>query len=189
MQEQFFNFLNHFGNIPEKDRELIVSFLSYEEIKEGIHLVEPGMFSNVLYFICEGIMKISILNEKGSFVTYYFLNENHLSTILRNFKEDTRSEVYLSTVTDTKLISITKQDIVKLYDRLPYFKEIMDKVFQEMMLRKINTRNAYLGSDATQRYATFLTTQPDIALRIPLSDVASYLGITQQSLSRIRKNK
>jgi len=189
MHQPFFDFLQHYGNIPDSDKDVIGSFLSYDEINEGTHLVEPGMFSNTLYFICEGIMKISTLNEKGNFVTYYFLAEDHLSTILRNFQEDTRSEVYLTTVTDAKLISITKQDLEIVHLKLPYLKAIMDMIFQEMMLRKINIRNAYLGLDATQRYNTFLSTQSNIASRVPLSDVASYLGIAQQSLSRIRKNK
>ena len=55
-------------------------------------------------------------------------------------------------------------------------------------MEKIATRNAYMGEDATTRYLKFIQRQPEIALRVPLSDVASYLGITQQSLSRIRRN-
>jgi len=55
-------------------------------------------------------------------------------------------------------------------------------------LDKIQVRNSYLGEDASLRYRNFLLRQPDIALRVSLADIASYLGITQQSLSRIRKN-
>lgn len=189
MYQQLFDLLEQYGNIPEQDKELICGFFSLYEVKESTHLVEPGTFSNVLYFICEGVMKISILNEKGSLITYYFLAENHLCTILNSFHNDSQSEVYLSAVTDAKLLGIPKKDLLELYDRLPYFKGMIDEVLQEMMMRKINIRNTYLGIDATERYTTFLATQSSIALRAPLSDVASYLGITQQSLSRIRKNK
>jgi CRP-like cAMP-binding protein len=55
-------------------------------------------------------------------------------------------------------------------------------------MRKIQLRNTYAGTDASARYQLFLELQPDISLRVPLNDIASYLGITPQSLSRIRRN-
>jgi hypothetical protein len=75
-----------------------------------------------------------------------------------------------------------------LYETIPYFKALIDGITQQALYDKIQIRNAYMGEDATTRYQKFMVRQPDIALRVPLSDVASYLGITQQSLSRIRKN-
>jgi len=52
----------------------------------------------------------------------------------------------------------------------------------------VNMRNTYLGEDAENRYKLFIAQQPGIALRVPVKDIASFLGITPQSLSRIRKN-
>jgi CRP-like cAMP-binding protein len=71
---------------------------------------------------------------------------------------------------------------------LPYLKQLIDQITQQALLDKIDLKNSYLGHDSTCRYKIFMTRQPDIALRVPLSDIASYLGITPQSLSRIRKN-
>ena len=71
---------------------------------------------------------------------------------------------------------------------MPYLKELINGITTQSLLEKINVRNSYLGEDAATRYRNFLMRQPDIALRVSLSDIASYLGITQQSLSRIRKN-
>ncbi|MNY40990.1 hypothetical protein D3C86_1757710 [compost metagenome] len=63
----------------------------------------------------------------------------------------------------------------------------MLQIAQKSLMEKIYTRNAYLGVDATSRYLKFIEEQGDIALRVPQSIIASYLGITPQSLSRIRK--
>ncbi len=67
-------------------------------------------------------------------------------------------------------------------------KELITNITQQTLLEKIRVRNAYMGEDAATRYEKFLAKQPEIALRVPLGDVASYLGVTPQSLSRIRKN-
>jgi hypothetical protein len=65
---------------------------------------------------------------------------------------------------------------------------LINQVTHQALLDKIAIRNAYLGQDSTTRYKTFMANQPEIASKVPLSDIASYLGITPQSLSRIRKN-
>jgi len=86
------------------------------------------------------------------------------------------------------LVVLKKKNLFDLYEKLPYLKELITGITTQSLLEKINVRNSYLGEDAATRYRSFLMRQPDIALRVSLSDIASYLGITQQSLSRIRKN-
>lgn len=88
----------------------------------------------------------------------------------------------------TEVLSITKAGLLALYKKLPYLEKLIDQITQQALLDKIKIRNTYLGYDSSTRYKLFLIQQSDIALKVSLSDVASYLGITQQSLSRIRKN-
>jgi len=89
---------------------------------------------------------------------------------------------------NAELIVLKKQKLLGLYEKLPYLKELINGITTQALLEKIQIRNAYQGEAAAIRYKSFLLRQPDIALRVSLSDIASYLGITQQSLSRIRKN-
>jgi CRP-like cAMP-binding protein len=84
--------------------------------------------------------------------------------------------------------AIHKARLLELYKRLPYLGGLIDRITQQRLLDKIRIRNAYLGQDASSRYRLFMTQEPEIALRVPLNDIASYLGITPQSLSRIRRN-
>jgi CRP-like cAMP-binding protein len=89
---------------------------------------------------------------------------------------------------DAEVLAISKTRLIALYEKLPYLKGLINEIIQQALLDKIQTRNAYLGLNAVTRYRLFMMRQPDIALRVPLNDIASYLGITPQSLSRIRKN-
>lgn len=82
---------------------------------------------------------------------------------------------------------ISKKRLDDLYGQLPYLADLMQRVIQQELLAKMRQRNAYLGLDAHTRYQQFLAQQPEVAKQVSLTAVASYLGITPQSLSRLRK--
>ena len=140
-----------------------------------------------LFFICKGVIKIMAVNDKGKNVTYFFLRENQFTTILNSFNNNIPSTESIVAACDAEVIVIGKTALMDIYAKLPYLKELITGIQQQALLDKIQLRNAFLGEDASKRYKLFLTRQPDVALRVPLSDIASYLGVTQQSLSRIRR--
>lgn len=74
-----------------------------------------------------------------------------------------------------------------LGQQLAYFPALLARLIQQGLLDKLHLRQAYLGQDAATRYETLLWQQPEIAHRVPQNMLASYLGITPQSLSRLRK--
>ena len=143
----------------------------------------PGKCS----FFCQGILKIVSVNGKGNEVTQFFVKEDHFCTILNSFNNQVPAHESIKAACDTDLIVFPREQLWQLYTQLPYFQSLINQITQQTLLAKIQVRNSYMGEDAATRYQQFLQQQPDIALRVPLSDVASYLGITQQSLSRIRK--
>jgi CRP-like cAMP-binding protein len=107
---------------------------------------------------------------------------------LKSFGEATVAEAGIQAACDVEVLTISKQKLNELYVSAPYMKDEMDRMFQRQLLEKIETRNAFLGVDAETQYKLFVERYPDIALRVSLKDIASYLGITPQSLSRIRMN-
>jgi CRP-like cAMP-binding protein len=187
MFDAFINFLSLFKDIPQDDIETIKSHLSYRKVAEGGILFEQGGICKEMYFITKGVLRIVALNEKGNKMAYFFLKENQLCSILNSFNNNIRAAEGIEAACDVELIVIKKQKLLDLYQKLPYLKELITGITTQSLLDKIQVRNSYLGEDASTRYRNFLLRQPDIALRVSLSDIASYLGITQQSLSRIRK--
>ena len=98
------------------------------------------------------------------------------------------AEETIQAACNTEVLVITKTRLLDLYKKMPYLQTLIDQITQQRLLDKIQIRNTYLGQDAMTRYKLFMMRQPDIALRVSLKDIASYLEITPQSLSRIRKN-
>jgi len=188
MFDHFINFLRLFRNIPQADIDLIERELAYRKVNEGEVLFSEGQVCREMFFICKGVLRIVSKNEKGNQLTHFFLKENQFCCVLNSFNNNVVATEGIEAACDAELIVLKKQKLLNLFEKLPYLKELITSITTQALLEKIQIRNAYLGEDAAMRYRNFLVRQPDIALRVSLSDIASYLGITQQSLSRIRKN-
>ncbi|RAJ33009.1 Crp/Fnr family transcriptional regulator [Pedobacter cryoconitis] len=186
--QPIFDFLRLYRAISESDQTLINLQLQFRKVKEGEVLLQQGKLARELFFVCKGILKIVSFSDKGNPVTQFFLKEHRFCTILNSLNDSVPANESIIAACDAELIVLSKDKLLHLYDAIPYFKDLTTTIFQQSLLEKIKVRNSYMGEDATTRYQKFILQQPDIALRVPLSDVASYLGITQQSLSRIRKN-
>jgi CRP-like cAMP-binding protein len=185
--EPLIQYLSLFTHIPEEDQAIISEHITLRNVHAGEVLIPSGSVARQLFFITQGILKVFTLNEKGNEVTHFFLKENQFCTILNSLTNNVSAEEGIAAACDASLIVFHKQELLQLYERLPYLKELFGSIMHQALMDKIQTRNAYMGEDASTRYKKFISRQPEIALRVPLSDVASYLGITPQSLSRIRR--
>ena len=141
-----------------------------------------------MFFICKGVLRIMVADENRNEVTHFFLKENQFCSILNSFNNQVIADESIQAACDVEVLALSRSALDGLYLQLPYLKPLINQITHQALLDKIAVRNAYLGQDSTTRYKTFIMRQPEIALRVPLSNIASYLGITPQSLSRIRKN-
>lgn len=188
MLEQFCSHLDFFHKITLEDRNSIGQYLEYRSVKEGEVLIEENKIANEIFFVCNGVLKIMNVNDKGNEVIHFFFSENHFCTVLKSFTENIVSQDIVQAACDSEIIVLERNKLESLIKDLPYFKTMLDTIFQQALLNKVELRNFYLGTDATSRYQKFIERQPNIASRVSQTDIASYLGIAKQSLSRIKKN-
>jgi CRP-like cAMP-binding protein len=172
--------------ISGEDAAIISRHVCTRSCKRGEILLKEGQTARELFFITRGILKMMSVNEKGREVVHFFLKEDQFCTVLDSFYNNEPSHIGLVAACDADLVVFPKGQLDQLYEKLPSFKALLDKVIRQRLLDKLRLKNNYAGNDATARYRTFLAEQSDIALRVPLSDIASYLEVTLQSLSRIR---
>lgn len=188
MTDTLINYLQLFTTIPAQDASLIEQYTSTRTVKENTCLLKEGDVARELFFICDGLLKILSINSKGNDVTQYFLKKHQFCTLLNSFTNGTAAHESIVTACETNLVVFRKSDLVALFRQLPYLEKIINTVVQQTLMQKIAVKNMYWGEDASVRYQKFIMQQPDIALTASLTDIASYLGITPQSLSRIRRN-
>jgi CRP-like cAMP-binding protein len=188
MDSPLITYLQLFRRLPEHDKELLMDTFEHRVLKESAVLFRGGSVCREMFFICKGILRIMASNAKGQDVTHYFLNENQFCTILNSFNNNVIAEETIEAACDAEVLAVSRTQLSGLYEKIGYLRALIDQITQQRLLDKIHLRNGYMGQDAVTRYKLFMMRQPDIALRVSLKDIASYLEITPQSLSRIRKN-
>ncbi|XZF12398.1 Crp/Fnr family transcriptional regulator [Chitinophagaceae bacterium MMS25-I14] len=188
MKSQLISYLELFHCIPEADAGVIESYFDQESYKEGDILFPGQKACNDMFFVTSGVLRIVTVNERGIDITHYFYKENQVCTILPSFNDGSRAEAGIRAACDARVLKISRSSLSELCVKIPYMKDVIDEINQQRLIEKVHLRNAYIGEDAESQYKLFIMQHADIALRVPLKDIASFLGITPQSLSRIRKN-
>jgi len=186
---ELIEYLRTIKPVSEADALLIAGAFEARTFTEGEMILPAERVCRHLYFISKGIVRIVSATEEGSDITHYFLKEGYFCSILYSFQQEEPAREGIQAATDATLLMIGKTQLLQLYQQLPWLKELIDGVTQQTLLQKIAFKNSFHGLDATSRYRLFMEKLPDVAGRVPLGYIASYLGVTPQSLSRIRKGR
>jgi CRP-like cAMP-binding protein len=181
-------YILQFGNLNQQQIELISKKATELNLQKDEYFSEAGKISRQVGFIIEGITRLCYYNNTGEEITTYFIEENNLVVDFESFNNEISSSVYVQAITDCKMIVFSKKDWQEILDTIVGWDTIVHKIISKILMQKVVRRSPLVTEDATERYLKFLEIYPNVVNRIPLSYVASYLGITQSSLSRIRKN-
>ncbi|RAJ08457.1 CRP-like cAMP-binding protein [Chitinophaga skermanii] len=182
------SFLQHHTTLTPQEYALVSQYAETTAIEAGHVLLSEGKIAKKLFFVNDGYLKIVTTNEKGNDVIQFFIKPHKFCTILYSFKENVPSQESILAATDASITFFTKENLAQLYSELPHLQEAIERITHNELLSKIQARNQLMGEEATIRYQRLVANNPDLLQHVPLSDIASFLGITQQSLSRIRKS-
>ena len=185
--EELIEYILQFGNLNQQQIELVISKGQILQLKKEDYFSEAGKIPKQVGFILEGVIRGCYYNNKGEEITRCFISENSLVCDYVNFEANASSSEYLQAVTDCSLIVFSKKNWEELSHIIVGWDNIKNKMVQLCMYQK-SRKGPVISQDATTRYLEFLENYPSLTNRVPLSYIASYLGVTQQSLSRIRKN-
>ncbi len=186
--KEFIEYILQFGNLNQQQTDYISEKANEAELRKDEFFWEAGKVVTQVGFLSQGILRVYYYDNKGDEHTRYFIEENHL--ILDSFNSEinyTPSE-YLQAVTDCKLVVFFKKDWKEISDTIAGWDGIIQKITAAQHKEKLERRSQLVSQDASTRYLDFLEKFPTVVNRVSLTYIASYLGITPSSLSRIRKN-
>ena len=182
------DFILMFGNLNKQQIDYIASKAIRFTLPKDEYFSKAGKIPMQVAFVLDGIFRLSYYNNTGEEVTNYFIDGNQFVVDYENFEAGLPSTDNLQAVIDCKLLIFSKRDWDEISNTIVDWDKIADKMYRKCLIETIEKRSPLVSEDATTRYLLFLKKFPSLANRIPLSYIASYLGITQQSFSRIRKN-
>lgn len=173
------------GPAPSDDWAFFSSKLIFEKHPRGYELLSQGAHAKYLWFIVKGAVR-NFETEGGIEKTYRFMVENDFFINIESILTKKPSLYSYVCEEDCELFKITHSDLMEVYRRSHYF-ERTGRIFAQLaMIREMNNQRMLLSMNASQRYEYLMKLQPDIFHRFMQKHIASMLGITPVSLSRLR---
>ena len=151
-------------------------------------LVTEGQYADKTYFIVKGCARAYYLKD-GKDISDWFAFENDFINSINSFFENTPSPHFIELLEPTTFLEISREDIFRLSDKHHDFERLLRIIATKTMLALRNRIFSIQFETAKQKYENLLNIRPDITQRVPLTHIASYLGITLETLSRIRNPK
>jgi CRP-like cAMP-binding protein len=168
--------------------DLINANISVKSVRKNTVMRQEGSTIKELYFVVEGCVRAYNLKKDNQESTRHIAFENTYCWAI-NFLNDLPIHEYVEALADSLLLVFTKEGFYHIVDTSPNFRKIYMVSLEGMALRYATRIETLLCLNAHERYQNLLLNSPDIVLTISNKIVASYLGITEQSLSRIKAYK
>lgn len=184
MQDILFDFISKYVSLTDDEKNAILSLDLFRSIKKGTTLLKEGQKSKDSYFVLKGCIR-----------TYYVLDSEEKTTAFYTEMEaltppcvisKTPSEYYISCIEDT-ILTVSNSDMeVEINNKFPKFETICRILSEELLAKQRIDFDEFKTSSPEQRYLNLIQKRPDLLQRVPQHQLASYLGIKPQSLSRLR---
>jgi CRP-like cAMP-binding protein len=179
-------YFEKFVTLSEKDWQIFSSKLVRREFAKKSVLLKVGQKENYLSFVEKGIIRFCIPTEFDD-LTFGFAFADNFVSAYDFFLTQQPSNYQLETITETVLWSLSYEDLQKIYAETEIGNTIGRLASEDLFLKKSKRELSLLTDTAEQRYLNLFTEQPHLLQLVPLKYIASYIGITPQALSRIRK--
>jgi len=182
-----FNNLNNYSKISEADFSLISERLTKRFVKKKRALINEGDVCRYLFFIEKGALRSYSTDNNGIEHVMQLAIEDHWIADLSSFITQTPGTLNVEAIEDSEVWLLPFPAIEQLCEKIPQLEIYFRKLYQRAYVHMQQRYNSVQSKQAKERYELLIRNHPKVAARIPLIHIASYLGITAESLSRIRK--
>ncbi|WGH76699.1 Crp/Fnr family transcriptional regulator [Tenacibaculum tangerinum] len=187
MINNFKKFIKQISPISDIEFEQTVSTFKKQTLNKGDFLVQQGKVCKQIAFINKGILRTFYLNDKAEETTSCFCTENNLTTSYKSFILQQPSTLSLQALEETELLIIDYDNLQKLYSTSIVWQTIGRVVAEREYIIMEKYASVLNNETAKKKYLRLLKEQPSVLQKAKIEDIASYLGITRRTLSRIRQ--
>lgn len=182
-------FLKSDFSLERGEIELICSFFQEESLPKETSLIVAGTVYKKIVFVAEGILRLFVVDQNGDEVVKNFIEPNSFFAEIESLEKNQFSPVNVSSVTDCRLLTLSVQHSGMLAAQLPKWEYLIKAGAMQAMNNMIRKQEFLRIGDSAEQYRYFVKHFPLLARQVPLKYIASYLRITQSSLSRIRRQQ
>ncbi len=187
MHENFDQYLREKWGLTDGQVNTLMPLIKSKKVHKGDFLLKEGEICALTFYVEKGLLRLYGLNEDGKENILQFASENWLVSDRGSVYFNEPSHYFIDAIEESTVIPIDTHFIDTVSGLSPDFRKKNDRLLHNHV-RHLNRRVALLlGATAERRYLDFIELYPDVMLRVPQWMVASYLGITPESLSRVRR--
>lgn len=185
MENEIVKYLSKYIPITKELEEVIIASGFIKSFKKGTLLLEEGKFSNECYFIIKGCIRSFHIKNGEEKTTEFYTEEQAVTP--STYGKRIPSGYYLECLEETVTGVGTPEIETELYQKFPQLESLTRALVEAIMVKQQDTIDDFKMSSPQERYLALLKNRPDLIQRVPQHQIASYLGIKPESLSRIRK--
>jgi CRP-like cAMP-binding protein len=174
-------------HLERSERDHFISLLSCQSVAKKQLILEEGASCTHIHYVSEGAFKAYALNNEGDESIVMFALNDWWVTDMHGFVTGKPSILNVAAIEDSTVLRLQKKDLEKLYISIPKFERFFRILMQNSYVREQLRVIQNLTTPAEERYLNFVKRYPQVVQRVPLKQIASYLGVTPQFLSVIRK--
>lgn len=186
--QPLFHYINRYTStlISKEDFKVLRTHFIQKKLRKRQYLLQEGETCDYFAFVVKGAMRQYYTDEKGGERIVNLIVENCWAGDLESFVTFTPSTYNIDAWEDCEVLLISRENILKLYKEYPVFNELLLNLFERYSIAT-QKRITSINFTAEKRYKCFVENYPFLINRFPQHIIASYLGITKDTLSRVRK--
>lgn len=189
MYERILQNLSRFIRLSPEEISIFTSAIKVRQLRKRQYLLQPGDVMRYECFVTEGCLRQYYIDDKGVEHTLMFAFEDWWAGDMYSFLSGQPSKYTVEALEDSTLLLIERQRLEELYDEIPQLNRFYRILLQNAYIAMSDRISQTLTMTAEERYYAFLQRYPHFEQRLSLKHIASYLGITPESLSRIRNQR
>ena len=180
-------YLKSFNLLTEEQIDDFVQQCTFKHLKKSVYFIKEGETCKQVAFVLSGTLRSYYISDKEDEITYCITFPNNFMTAYSSYLTSQPTQENIQAITETELLILSKESADELAKEHPNWVQFL-KIMAEHQYIELEKKIFQLQkSDATKRYSDLMKNQPEYIQKIPLQYLASYLGISQRHLSRIRK--
>jgi CRP/FNR family transcriptional regulator, anaerobic regulatory protein len=190
MENQYLNFYKYLTEkalVKDEDFELLKNYFSCTQFSKGHVLINRGSITQHIFFVEKGLLRFYSIDEKGKEHILQFAPENWWLSDRNSLCTNEPSDYYIDAYEDTTVVLLNQNFLLKASEISKEFRAFHESLLHKHINQLYRRINSLISTSAKDRYSEFILTYPNISQRVPQWMIASYLGITPEALSRVRK--
>ncbi len=186
MFEQIDKFTDQCISLTPEEREFFHSMLKFRRVRKRTYLLQEGEICDFEAYIVKGCIRTYYLSDDGTETILSFAVEDWWVSDLYSFTEQKVSNMFIETIEDSELLVIDYASKQALFKKIPKFETLFRLLVQRSLFALQRRFHSLVSQTAEQRYLAFVEKYPQIVQRVPQNQIARYLGVSPEFLSKVR---